>query len=89
MLGMDRQSRLAPALIVGLLLLLVVYVAGYFFRGYPPPLAAGETCQRTFSRRWMCAIYLPAAKVEAMAYRACVYLECEGESVYAWYDHRP
>ena len=70
--------------------MLAVYVGGYLYRGYPPPLSPGETCQRTFKRRWLCAIYSPAAKVEALVSRAFVYLECEDDgSIYAAYDHRP
>jgi hypothetical protein len=69
---MDRPSstsRLAPALTVaGALLVfclpLAIYVAGYFYCGDFQQTTPTLT-ERFMSAKWQCAIYVPAAKLEA------------------------
>ena len=98
---MDRlKSRLAPVLIVvGILsAALGVYALGYFLGGEKlahgpysgPPRGAGHS--RFFKSRWQCALYSPAAKVEAIAFGLNVrlgYLSRGPESgwdSYGYYD---
>jgi hypothetical protein len=60
------KSRLAPAMIVaGVLLLLVLYVAGYFGLSETDPSASRNELDRVYANKWSAAIYKPGGYVES------------------------
>jgi hypothetical protein len=61
-----RKSRLAPAMFVACILLAIVavYVRGYL-NGKNVVTATGERLH-SYSAKWQCMIYLPAARAESL-----------------------
>ncbi len=82
------KSRLAPALIVvaGVLCaVLAVYVGGYFAASDRQDGSTSDIRFRTFGAKWQCALYSPAAWMEAATTRTTVFLCYSKEGLYEGY----
>lgn len=65
----DRSHRLSAPIWVGVILVLTLYIGGYFGLGNPwrpgPPGAANRLRMRVFGSAALAAVYQPAAWVES------------------------